>query len=88
MGMKSEYFISFAGVRQGVNLLYFFSYMSMTSRLTYYETIVLLFFSFSDDVLDTMLRILVLMYADDTIIMADSSEITVTIRSECHGKIL
>ena len=78
-GEKSDFFISVRGVRQGENLsplLFSLFVNDIVDELTNHGCSPI---NFEDNLdyengLDTIIKLLVLMYADDTIIVADSEE--------------
>ncbi len=71
---KSDSFISNMGVRQGENLLpqFFTFYINdIESKLLEYNCSLL---NFGHDLINSHSKLLVLMYADDTVILCDSEE--------------
>ncbi len=71
-GQKSEYFVAARGVRQGENLspLLFALYVNDIEDFMCNDGCQPV--QFTDSILDSYMKLLVLMYADDTIILADS----------------
>ena len=71
---KSDFFVSHKGVRQGENLspLLFALYVNDLEEYLLNNNCACL--KFDDDWLDVYLKVLVLMYADDTVILAESEQ--------------
>ena len=71
--MKSEYFVSYAGVRQGENLsqVLFFIYIKNSEQ--YLITKGNTFVNFKDEISNNYVKLLVLLYTDDTILLPNST---------------
>ena len=71
-GKKSDFFISARGVRQGENLSPLLFSLFVNDIEDEFIKMGCKFLEFNDEQLDNFIKLLVLMYADDTIILADS----------------
>lgn len=73
-GNRSDYFSNLIGVRQGENLSPVLFSLFVNDLESYLEQNNNAFLNFKDETCNNYLRLMVLMYADDTIIMSNSAE--------------
>ena len=71
-GKKSDFFISARGVRQGENLSPLLFSLFVNDIEEEFISKVCKYIELNDEQLDNFIRLLIIMYADDTIILADS----------------
>ena len=71
-GKKSDFFISARGVRQGENLSPLLFSLFVNDIEEEFINSGCSYITLNDNQLDNLIRLLILMYADDTIILADS----------------
>ncbi len=69
----SDYFVSYSGVRQGENSSPMLFSLFVNDNEDYLSENDCNFVKTGDEWVDTMLKVLVLMYADDTVIIAEES---------------
>ena len=73
-GNKSDYFISARGVRQGENLSPLLFSLFVNDIEEEFISNGCEYIKLNDEQLDNFIRLLILMYADDTIILADNEK--------------